>query len=990
MVKIKTTALAFAAGACLIGFSGENLLKNGDFECGNVAGWGNRSPQSTVQVVSEGAHGGKRCLSYTHAGASGTAFLVNGVPVASNGVYTVSGWIKGAAGSLGIRLFHYDCDRKYLGEELAYEATSLDGWTRFERVFKTPARAASVYVGLQVSRGTAYLDDVGVEAGNRISEVPNEILNSSYTYTLHDGGMPEQWNTYSGYTFNTFRPGVHEGRYFRMADDTASPVKGARTVFVEGVYATSVRMGPLAGGQDYVFSLWAKSDSPAARLSLKFAGRTETFALDKEWRRCVMKAHLAKSQREGSAMIVYGGHALYYAAPMLHAGVEPLPWKPNPSDGNLPDLRSGGQTVVKTAEIRTFEVPEAADRSGAKILTDFHPLPDFAVTESSKYRMFVRRRRGTLFVDVECDSGKKPAVKMQTGKPLVLGNDAVELFVSSSGNGSPFIQFMGGRNGASAATRGAQGVAVDGGWTYRAVETGKGWRAEFGLPLALFDKPDGECWRFNAGVTDFDGAKPRYYSAIRGGFHASGSYMRLTGMPRGVRAGAPRIAAEFDFCTGERTVRAKVMDAEGEATASLYSGGAAVATAAVRNGEVSFDISALPEGCCEIVVKAANGTAKTHFRKAARGTRHTRINRFKLHLEMDGKAFFPVVYSWYNLKGELPTKWHIDELKSRNFNTIMPMPEMWAPWARSVTPEFRRKTMRIFADAGFKFIVWSRTSHKKGLVALSAERAKHIEEFAEFRQDILGWYYVDEIAPMWETAFNVRREEYPAGYCAIKNVDPARLHFINWNWTTVSDGMPFYAEEGATDFYSLDSYPYSHLHYGYGALQAHERVARILNGRTLATSKPGIIWLQTYGTNEGFREPLPVEYRNNVYVGLVNHIVGYMNFIGCPEHKDLWDEMGRSYGTALKWLDMTAHPESECIRRGRDGNIVYALWKNGRGGYALVAANLVYAKQSGRAESVCGGNVNLIGGEGELSIVPAGFLDISLPSAGSAAWFIEP
>ena len=150
------------------------------------------------------------------------------------------------------------------------------------------------------------------------------------------------------------------------------------------------------------------------------------------------------------------------------------------------------------------------------------------------------------------------------------------------------------------------------------------------------------------------------------------------------------------------------------------------------------------------------------------------------------------------------------------------------------------------------------------------------------------------------------------------------------------------------------------------------------------------MWLQTYSSHEGLREPMPTEYRNNVYMGLVNHVSGYMNWLGCPENGDLWDEMGRAYGTALRWLEMTVQPGAKRLAKGKIGNIAYALWERGNGGHALVAANTSYSPQKETLSlgAELGKSSELIGGEGNLSIGNSGMLAVSLPVAGSAAWFI--
>lgn len=981
-----------AALACGAGMCGENLLKNGDFECGSAKGWGNWSAQAKAKVVKEDAHGGAHCLEYAVDSDKG-GFIVDFAPLPSNGTYTVSGWLKGDAGVVEIRLFYRTADGKYLGEAPAFTASKLADWTRFAKAFSLPEKCEAVQVGLHVARGRAWLDDVCVEAGNQVGEAPNEIPNSAFAYILHENGMPELWNTGGGYSFDTFKPGVHEGEYYRMAPEVAPPVKGARVLFQSGIGFSTWKTGPLAGDTDYVFSVWAKSDAPDAKLQLKFGGKSETFALPNVWRRCVLKAHLKNGLANGYPYFGFFRNPVYLSAPMLHAGSVALPWKPSPLDANFADLKGGTQAAIKAAGVVALDVPKASEWSGAAKIVDFHPLAAPDRPESSKYRAFVRRWKGRLHVAVESDSGKKPAVPAQEGKPLVLGNDAAEVFVSSSESGTPFVQFMGGRNGACAATLGAQGSAVGGDWKYAASETAQGWRAEYELPLNLFGKPDGKCWRLNVGVTDFDGAKARYFSVAADGFHAARSFVRLTGLPRGGKTVPPRAATEFDYYTTEPVVRVLIEDAQGEVAVTLADAqGKAVRTAAVRNGRAEFALADLAEGAYEVEAKAANGTAKARFRKASAAQPFTRINRFKRQIEMDGKPFFPMVHSWICNSGALPSAWQIADLKAHSFNTIMPMPEMYSRYNKRMTPEFRVATLKAFAEAGFKFIVWAGSGDFKtgGIPALVKARQGYVRELEAFKKDIVGWYYVDEIGPFWEKNFNVRPEDYPKGYRAMKDYDPGRLHFINWNWTGIAENMPWYAEKDATDLYSLDCYPYSNNLYGYGALATFERGARLLYGRVCEQRLPGIMWLQTYNYQEGTREPMPVEYRNNVCIGLINRVSGFMSFIGRPENKDLWDEMGNSYALALKWLEMTARPGAEEVRRGREGSVSYALWKDGHGGHALVAANTRYAPETLTltSDAPLGGTIERIGGEGDLS-ADGKTLKVELPVAGSAIWFVR-
>ena len=695
------------------------------------------------------------------------------------------------------------------------------------------------------------------------------------------------------------------------------------------------------------------------------------------------------------AAIKYQKNPIYMAAPMLHIGREAGQWRPNPADANLPDLRKGRPAEAAAQPVRELTVPEA-DEGGTPFgavgatIYEFHPLGG-GETISGKYRAALRQSDGVLFCDVECDSGAKPFVPRKEHVPLVAGNDAAELFISPSETGVPYMQFMGGRNGDFAATLGAQGKPVNDGWTYEAAETEKGWRCTYRIPLSLFKEPGGKVWRINVGITDFDGLKPRYFSATQGGFLEPRQYLIVKGLPQGSKTIPPRIAAERDlYVADEDVVRIRTFDVKEPVTVKLIDESGKVLFSRVEHVD-RVDIANLPNGDYRIVVEAANGKSETHFRKNVAAKSHSRVNRFTKNIEVDGRPFFPMVYTWLSRWVDMPTEWHISELKKRNFNTILFTMETFGP-RFGYTPDDRRRLLRIFADAGFRFILWTNADIKKsGTFAVAEAHRKYLGELgAELLDRVVGWYYLDEIAPVfWEKHFNIRESDIAPGYRADKAVDPDRLHFINWNCSNVVEGQKFFAEDGATDLYSLDCYPYRNS-INYGALAAFEMAANAIGHRIDNASLPGIMWLQTYSYQEGLREPMPVEYRNNVYVGLVNHVSGFMNFIDRPENGDLWDEMGRAYGTALKWLEMTVQPGAKRLSKGKVGNIAYALWERGDGGYGLVAVNTSYSPQKETLSfGVEFGKSNeLIGGEGNLSIGKTGTLAVSLPVAGSAAWFI--
>ena len=997
------TSVALAAAAVILAalpaFASGNLIDNCDFESGKIEGWSDWGSGGKAHIEETLPHGGKYCFAFEHRAGQKGGWRVRRVEVKPSSAYTVSGYVRGDAGALMVNVFFYDAKGKYIGETTIFSSASAPDWTLFEKAVKTPANAARITVGLHVAEGIGFLDDLSVVSGDCARTLVNEIPNSSFAHSLHESGLPTYWNSGGGYSFFTFRPGVHEGRYFRVASEEKSPVPGTKVLFVDEVGFSEFMTGPLSGDTDYVFSVYMRSDKEGAKVKLgTLSGRNISpgemeFTLTKEWQRLVMPFHLKKTaDRRFFVAIKYQKNPVYMAAPMLHIGREPVQWRPNPADANLPDLRKGRPAAAVAQPVRELTIPEADASSTGAAIDEFRPLGG-GETVHGKYRAKFRQRDGVLVCDVECDTGAKPSVPRKEHAPLVAGNDAAELFISPSETGVPYVQFMGGRNGDFAATLGAQGRMVNEGWTYGAAETEKGWRCTFRIPLSFFKEPGGKVWRLNVGVTDFAGMKPCCFSATQGGFHEPRHFLYVKGLPCGERVLPPRIAAERDmYVSGEENVRVRAFDVQGAARLRLLDEtGKVVADGNLSNGAAEFGIGALPNGYYRIEVEAANGKAETHFRKNAAAKRYARVNRFLKVIEADGKPFFPMVYSWLSRKNEPPAEWHVAELKKRNFNTIMFTPEvLGGSFGFSAGERLRR--VKYFADAGFKFVFWTNADIRNGGVASVAEsHRQYCKELGEeLLGNVIGWYYLDEIAPVyWETHFNVKESDIALGYRADKAVDPDRLHFINWNSSNVTEGQKFFAEDGATDIYSLDSYPYGNS-VNYGALASFERAANAIGCRIDDASLPGIMWLHTYSSHEGLREPMPVEYRNNVYMALVNHVSGFMNFIGCPENGDLWDEMGRAYGTARKWLEMTVQPGAKRLVKGKVGNIAYALWERGGGGYALVAANTSYSPQKETLSfgAELGKSLELIGGEGSLSIGNGGALTVSLPVAGSAAWFI--
>ena len=408
--------------------------------------------------------------------------------------------------------------------------------------------------------------------------------------------------------------------------------------------------------------------------------------------------------------------------------------------------------------------------------------------------------------------------------------------------------------------------------------------------------------------------------------------------------------------------------------------------------DAEIPLDGLADGYYKVLATAKSKSAESYFRKLPYHANSARVDRFKRQIQFNEKPFFPIIYSWCGIPEPLPTEWQIQELRRMSFNTIQIMPEMWR---RDETT--RMKAIDAFTNAGFKIMLWcvepETLGKGKGVDPFIASRKQSIDKMGN-HPALIGWYLFDEIAPdHWEKQFGIKEPDFKKAYDAIKAHDPYKLHYINWNHTGLSEDRKFYGGDGTTDLYAVDIYAFSHG-VNFGALEAFAKASDIVRKRGEVDFLPSIVWFQTYSYAEGLREPHQIEYRNNVFVSLINDYVGMMHFIGRPDANELWEGMGNSYKTASEWFAMTTGQDSRRLARGKEDTVLYALWKAADGSYHLIAANTCYMEKkvkldfSGVMKEDFNGSVVVIGGKGDVS-VDGKTLDVELPIAGSVAVRIE-
>ncbi len=349
---------------------------------------------------------------------------------------------------------------------------------------------------------------------------------------------------------------------------------------------------------------------------------------------------------------------------------------------------------------------------------------------------------------------------------------------------------------------------------------------------------------------------------------------------------------------------------------------------------ISFRIDNLPKGIYDLTFEAIDERGKVVAVASDTLTKlpldknigsFVQIDRIRRHLVINGK---PTIVFAQGIHAN-PEVWWLDDIAKRGFNTVIPADS--ATWEQ----------MRRFLDNAYKrnlwVIAWLRPSGKTAQ-EIASEIAKTMLSFRD-HPAIIAWYLLDEPEDWWRQGGR-KEEDLLMVYQAAKEADPYRPSQLNWyEWI---DGKGGYGSLQASDFGSLDHYPFGKVENPFASLA--DFLWR-MNRDCRPLGKPVAFWQQMYGYDDAIREPTPEEARAHTWLTIVTGGRLIYWFIYKPMAKGLWESMPK-IANEVKQLQLllTADDAAE-LAVGREGNIYYSVWRTG-GRDVLLLVNAGYTPAS--------------------------------------------
>ncbi len=800
----------------------------------------------------------------------------------------------------------------------------------------------------------------------------NLLFNTTFKQCANPG-IPDWWGTYSGAMMRDW-----EGVY-GIDNSMTPPVPGVKCLRIKNPWdagtgrkfdITSTRTRQ-PGGKEYTFSVYLKADNPGiiATISGVISSKekrkiAKTVHLTTEWKRYVMNGY-----REGSSVMkgihvdIGGKGIVWMAAPQLEYGMKATPYRPNDMEINTGknkvnvNLPKAECAVVNTSPVIDGKLD---DTCWQKV----HKLGNFKLLGSNTPTAvgtdaWICHDAKNLYIAFKCHEPEinnlKAKVKRQNGP--VYNDDDIEIFLSTDPNADNYYHMA--VNPMAVRYSTFKGLNTD--WKCATTKGKDFWSVECAVPIRLLNRfPVKLPWRINLCRTRRAGKKVEYssWAPIEArGFHTPDCFGWLTGIaaisrnvasPKADIPTRPKLRAmtEYNYYTNDEfanlfidwslsipaEIKLKLNDVSTGKV--LHPLNKTIKISKASRSWIKFPLEKLADGQYQITFKAiVNGriaaTVKDCFYKLPENPVKVRINKPKRCLSVNNKPFF-VFGSCISVNmclryGIKENNWQLDDIKSHGFNA------MWTDGLLSAKPneykmfldECQRKDLKVL-------LALNQGSHKFNYTKIKKRTLEVVRQLKN-HPAILAWGFVDEPDLWWESKERKEADLLDL-YNAIKAEDPYRPAVINWCFFN----NPPYGSLKATDIASVDRYPLHYDNFDFKPAIVLDE-SREINRCAAPGNKPTNFYLQMQGLWDMSREPTPTEVRWMSYVNFICGTRSLMYWIYKPMSPRLWESMRLLSKELREFFNLTISLNAYEVMNGKQGQLIYSLWKNGDNYYLFYA-----------------------------------------------------
>jgi hypothetical protein len=941
-------------------------VRNASFEtadgwsvCQSIAGWTlYGAPVSSISIVEDG---GEKTLRINR----GKAFAY-GLAIDPSVDYLLS--VRVRARNAKVRI---EAEPPLPDEPRPYEADATFGTRTFEFPLLAGSRPPGtremwVSLGAEPTEpgGAGWFKSVTLKP---IAGGPNVVRNPTFEEPVVQTSVPLEWSMDSGgATLETDADEVHDGDRSLKVSGVGRPVRISQAIDLTGLIERGVRRVRISG--------WGRSrglGSDRVRLEVygtaPVVGPVLSLSGDAAWMRGEVILDVERQRGRKLAVRIHAPRPFEGDAWFDDIRVEPVPddevvnllanasFLPSLADPGLPDYWGLWGDAVWCIEpwssdyFRIDDVP--GPFPGARVVTVGHP-------DSRRFVPLPPNRRLNMFLltgaNLDLPKGDYTfSIYAKADQP----NTTVHIHHPASE--SPLATARVGRSWQRIAATSSNVQLLP---AIQVPEPGsRVWfsapQLEVGRKVTAFRRSPGEGSVAPPGESSRHGAEERVRSGKDGDEGESLPIPPLS------------VYAEYDHVVDDDTVRAR-LQWTGTTPATVHWRLMDAVTGAKlpvepqsvlldRPGVHTFTIPTARLGGGAIGIQAVAdaagnrvGRASDVFAKLAGHAPDVRVSRFTRSVTVDGSPLLPV---FLPVEPATLGDWHLDRLSKAGFNCLAAAPgkltqreliQGGVPPDKSAVirrqlDRLQARGMKLLWPIPWSLEDWSRTGDLYGgkVAGLAATYRTLVSAFRD-HPAILGWYLMDEPSPhTWEKEFGFSESDLHALWFAVKEADPGRPAYVNWNHTWA---IAPYGGLDCTDVVGHDNYETSGEPFDYGALASSVRMINDVR----AGRKPAFAWISGSYDELAIR-PSADAIRVHAWLHLIYGTRGLGYWSKPPMDPRAWDEI-KAINREAVFLHkhVFGNPESIMQAAGVHGDAIHhALWTVGDAAL-LIAVNTRDGRES--------------------------------------------